>query len=284
MEIRRRAAIWWACCALLSGTGCSAQVSDEQRFAADMIRQIKQRLPGVDVARRDDPLSVSLKGGGRVESTINFHRIYGYCRNASVADCRSTREEFLDKVLRSPLPPVATAASLRIAVRDAEYIANARVGRPEPLSLVMEPIGEDLFALLVSDSPDAVATVPLDTLAKLGLTRQQAWARAWQQTRKALPALPSPSTMAQNPVLFTEQAYLASLLADTKAWHAIASAAGPELFVTVVADDMVFVARMPDGPRLEQFKQTVREDCASRPRCISPNLYRFRDGRWVVSR
>lgn len=163
------------------------------------------------------------------------------------------RATFLDKVLRNPLPPVATAASLRIAVRDAEYVANARGGGPAPLSLVTQPIGEGLFALLVSDSPDAVATVPLDTLATLGLTREQAWTRAWQQTRKTLPALPAPATLAQGAVAYVEQAYLASLLADTKGWAAIADTAGPELFVTVVADDNVLVGRMPDGaPRAVQ--------------------------------
>lgn len=277
MEIRRRTAILGACGALLSGTGCSAQVSEKQRFVAEMIRQIQQRVPGVTVVQRDDPLSVSLKGGGRAESTLNFHRIYGYCRHASAADCTAVRTEFLDKVLRNPMPPAPTPESLRIAVRDAQYVRHVP-------AIVAEPIGEDLFAVLVSNAPDSVSTVPPEALGTLKLTRGQAWARAWQQTRAGLPALPSPSAMAQNPVLFAEQPYLATLLADTKAWRAIADVAGPELFVTVVADDMVFVARMPDGPRLEQFKQTVREDCASQQRCISPNLYRFRDGRWVVSR
>lgn len=185
------------------------------------------------------------------------------------------RKEFLDTVLR--VPPVATAASLRIAVRHAEYLRHL----PD---VVAEPIGEDLFAVLVSDAPDSVATVPPDALANLKLTRDQAWARGWRQTRSGLPALPDPATLAQGAIVFAEQAYLATLLADTEAWRRVADFAGPELFVTVVADDMVFVARMADGPRLERFKQTVREDCASQPRCISPNLYRFRDGRWVVSR
>lgn len=272
MGMKGKAAIFLACGALLSGTGCSAQTSGEQRFVADMIRRIHQRLPDVEIAQLGDPLSVSLKGGGRVERMLNFGRVYRLCGQVSAKECGKAREEFLDTMLRAPLAP--TAASLRIAVRDAQYVRQV----PE---IVAEPIGDDLFAVLVSDAPDSVATVPPDRLPKLGLTRARAWTRAWQQTRAGLPKLPRGAALARSAVFYTDQAYLASLLADRKAWQAIADAVGPELLVTVVADHSVFVARLPDGPGLEQFKQTVREDCASQPRCISPNVYRFRDGRWV---
>lgn len=277
MRMQRRAAIFLACSMALAGTGCSAQTSDEQRFVAKMIQQIKQRLPGVEVTQRDDPLSVSLKGGGRVQSTINFHRVYGFCRHASAADCKATREEFLDKVLRISVPPASTAASLRIAVRDAQYVSHVP-------AIIAEPIGDDLFAVLVSNAPDTVSTVPPDALAKLGLDRVQAWARALRQTRASLPALPDPKALASGVVIYEDQPYLASLLTDTKGWAAVAEAAGPELLLTVVADDYVFVGRMPDGVRLERFRESVRQDCAGRQRCLSPNAYRFRDGRWVVSR
>ncbi|WP_180143388.1 hypothetical protein [Sphingomonas sp. R-74633] len=273
--MKQQAVIFMACGTLLSGPGCSAQVSDEQRFVADMIRRIKQRLPDVDVVRRDDPLSILLKRSGLPETTLNFGSVYRFCGQVSARECRKMREEFLETVLR--VPPMPTAASLRIAVRDAQYVRHAS-------KIVSEPIGEDLFAVLVSDAPDSIATVTPDTLPALGLTRDQAWTRAWQQTRAGLPGLPDGASLARSAVFYTEQDYLATLLADTQAWRAIDDAAGPSLLVTVVADSSVFIARMPDGPGLEQFKQTVREDCASQPRCISPNVYRFREGRWVISR
>lgn len=276
MVMQRSAAIFLACGALLFGTGCSAQASDEQRFAADMAAQLRQRLPGVQVVAQKDPLSVALKGGGRPEMTLNFHRVYGYCRHASAADCKVTREEFLDNVVRNPTPPPPTPESLRIAVHDAQYM------RQVPVTF-SEPIGDDLFAVLVSQSRVGVATVPPEALAKLGLTREEAWGRAWQQTRATLPDLPNPATLVHGAVAYVEQPYLASLLVDTKGWGAIADTAGPDLFVTVIADDDVFVGRMPDGATLQAFKQTAREDCAGRQRCLSPNVYRFRDGRWVVA-
>jgi hypothetical protein len=261
MGMKRRAAIVMACGALLSGTACSAQVSDEQRFVADMIQRIKQRLPGAEIVQQDDPLSISVKASGRAETTLNFGSVYRWCRQASAEECATMRSEFLDTVLRTPA--AATATSLRIAVRDAEYVRHVP-------KIVAEPIGEDLFAVLLSDASDGFATVPLDTLAGLGLTREQAWARAWQQTKAVLPALPSPAALAQGAVLYEGQDYFASLLADTRAWGAIAHVAGPELFVTVVADHLVFVGRMPEGPKLEQFKQTVRGDCEAQPRGTRP--------------
>ncbi|MEP9358506.1 hypothetical protein [Sphingomonas sp. KR3-1] len=274
---KKRRAILLACGALLSITGCSAQVGDKQRFVADMIEQIKQRLPGVEVTQRDDPLSVSLKGGGRAQITLNFHRIYGFCRHASVEVCTATRSAFLDKVVRNPVPPAPTVASLRIAVHSAEYMKHVPAH-------VAEPIGDDLFAVLVSNAPDSVSTVPPEALVKLGLNREQAWMRALRQTRAQLPALPDPARLARGVVVYQDQPYLASLLTDAKGWAAVSETAGPDFLLTVVADDYVFVGRMPDGPRLEQFKQSVREDCASRQRCLSPNVYRFHDGRWVISR
>ncbi|HWU96365.1 MAG TPA: hypothetical protein VN029_12265 [Sphingomonas sp.] len=278
--------VLWACGALLAATSCHAQAVDERSFAAGMIAQIRQRAPGVEVVPQDDPLSVSVKGGGwKEEATLNFHRVYGYCLNAAPADCKATRDEFLDKILAHPVPPAMTPASLRLAVRDAQYVAYIRGMEKKGEQLVLaEPIGEDLFAILVSDSADAIAVVTPEKLAELGMTRAQAWRRGWAQTRAALPALPDGTALAKSAVAYQEQGYLASLLIDTRAWQAIAEKAGPELFVIVVSDNFVFVGGMANGPELERFKQTVREDCASQPRCISPNLYRFRDGRWVVSR
>ncbi len=286
MRMMRGMAVTWACSALFAATACHAQAKDEPSFAAEMIAQLKQRVPGLEIVGQDenDPLAVRVTGGEWQEATINFHRIYGYCQNASPAECKTTRDEFLDKILKRPAAAGITASSLRLAVRDAQYVDYVRRLDAAKSMLVAEPIGDDLFAILVSDSPDTLTLVSPEELAKLGMTRKQAWARAWQLTRAGLPTLPDGAALAKSAVAYQDQGYLASLLIDTKAWRAIADKAGPEMFVTVVADNFVFVGRMPDGPRLEKFRQTVREDCESQQRCVSPNLYRFRDGRWVVSR
>ena len=84
-------------------------------------------------------------------------------------------------------------------------------------------------------------------------------------------------------VVYELPEYAASLLARPDQWRALAEAVGPDLFVTAVSDQFVFVGMLPPGENLEGFRQTVRDDCASQERCISPNLYRWRDGRWIVA-
>ncbi|WP_298195094.1 hypothetical protein [Novosphingobium sp.] len=40
---------------------------------------------------------------------------------------------------------------------------------------------------------------------------------------------------------------------------------------------------MPDGAKLDGFAETVRKDCAEQERCISPHIYRFRNGQWRIA-
>jgi transcriptional regulator with XRE-family HTH domain len=63
----------------------------------------------------------------------------------------------------------------------------------------------------------------------------------------------------------------------------IAALVGPDLFVPVVFDGFVFVAALPDGPALEDFAATVSKDCAEQERCISPHIYRFRNGQCRIA-
>lgn len=265
----------------LVAANCQAQPQDEATFAAEMLELVKTRFPDVEVTPLSDPLSITVKAPGQEEMTVNFHRIFGFCRNASAADCATTRDELLAKILR--MPPAVTPEALRLAVRDRQYVEYIRTLETKKAMAITRQIGEDLFAVLVADSPETVQVVPPDQLATLGMTQEQAWSRAWEQTRKTLPPLPEASKLRNQAFAYQDQEYVASLLIDLAAWAPIAETAGPDLFVTVVADNFVFVGLGADGPKLERFRQSVREDCASQPRCVSPNLYRFRDGLWRIA-
>lgn len=272
--------------ALLATAGirtAGAQASPERDFAAAMIAELKARHPGGRFVPEPDPLSVTIKRRGKPDFTAFFHRIFGYCRQAAKSDCAAARAKFLDAILIDT-PPVTTA-SLRLALRDQEYIDGARkvVGRTKDRQLIIEPIGDDLFATLVSDSEQTVAVVNVGHLAAWKMSREAAWQIAWSQTRAVLPKLPNAKQLAKAPVMFQGFEFAASLLIDTPGWQRLAAAVGPQLFATVVADDVVFVGKIPDGPGLLKFKQSVREDCDSQPRCLSPNVYRFREGRWVIA-
>lgn len=94
--------------------------------------------------------------------------------------------------------------------------------------------------------------------------------------------MPTAVQLRKSAMAYEDAPYLGSLVIDTNAWAKVAAAIGPDVFMTVVSDQFVFFGQMPDGAGLESFKKTVADDCAARQRCISPHLYRFRDGQWVA--
>lgn len=281
-RIARRLAIASAAASLACVTTAYGQQASPAAFTADMSKRVKARIPAVVITPDPaDPLAVHIEGGEWKDAVMNFHRLFYYCQTSSAADCEAVKVEFVDKTTKKT-PPV-TAASLRLIVRDAEYLAYIRSLKKQP-PVIFEQIGEDLYALLASDSADTIAVVPEAELADLGLNRARAWALADKQTRADLPPLPTVEQLKKSAVGYQDQSYLGSLLIDRAAWAKLSAAIGPDLFMTVVSDNFVFVGVMPDGPSLEKFRKTVAEDCAEQQRCISPNLYRFCNGSWKIAR
>jgi hypothetical protein len=268
-------------CALVWATAGHA-AENERKFAARLLPQLQAAAPDWELrVSADDPLTIELTQGDGQTGTINLHRIYGFCQNAMPEECDQVASEFVSRI--SAERPEPTAADLRVIVRDQEYVDHVVRTLPDGNRPPHRQIGDDLFAILAFDSPDTIALANEESLRALGLEGAAAWQLAEAQTKAILPPFPDGAGLAQNAVAFQEYEYLPSMLADTDAWRAIALAAGPDLFVTAVSDRFVFVAVLPDGPNLEEFKQVVREDCAAQERCISPNIYRFRDGRWVIA-
>lgn len=242
-------------------------------------------MPGAEMLlKADEPLVIEIrKNSVRDEGVINLHRIWSYCQNVSAPDCEASKAEFLGKI--SYVPPPARADMLRLIVRDQEYYDYLRDHPAENGERIGigRPIGGGLYALLASDSKEAIAMAGDKALQEMGLTEQQAWDIAFHQTKAILPALPSPAKLKKAGYAYQDSEYLGSLLADLPAWEAISREVGPNLFVTVVSDQLVFVGTMPAGSGLESFKQTVAEDCKQQQRCISPYIYRFDRGAWTVA-
>lgn len=269
---------------LLVIAGCSPAIADETQFRADMIERFRKAYPGAEFAPGKEELQVGIKGGEWQEATINLHRIFLFCQTAAIGDCDTVKDEFVGKI--GTKPQKLAADSLRIIVRDKEYIDYARRLGSDPAErqAIYRAIGEDLFAVLASDGPETIALVGDTGLAELGMSEADAWDRAWRQTQALLPALPEPAKFLEQAMAFESDEYLASLTADLPAWKKVAGVVGPKLMMTVVSDQFVFVGRLDDGPELAQFRKSVEKDCRAQQRCVSPNIYRFRDGRWVIAR
>ena len=263
-------------------SACAAE--SEREFAQGMLEKLQAAVPdGEFRIASDDPLAIEMKHDGVWDdAVINTHRIYGYCRNASAEDCRAAADEFAASI--NIRPPEPKASDLRVIVRDKEYIDYLmQAGPDEDHQPVFRPIGEDLVAIVAFDSPQTIALAMRPKLREFGLEDDEAWRVASAQTKAVLPELPPAARFAEGAVAFQEYEFLPSLLADTEVWGAISAEAGPNLFATAVSDYFVLIGTMPDGPELDRFKQTVIEDCEAQQRCISPNVYRFRNGRWVIA-
>lgn len=267
-------------------SGCKAQAQpSEAEFAAAMIPRLQAALPDAELASDpDDPLAIKLdKWNDMEDAQINLHRIYGYCLNATAQDCETVSAEFIEKITYRPPPP--EAKDLRVIVRDSQYWAYveetfAAKGTLPP----HRRIGEDLYAILAFDSPETITLAQGDDLKEMGLEGDAAWVLAQRQTAAILPPLPDGAAVKKQGVAFQDFEYLPSMLVDSAGWDRLARQVGPDLFVTAVSDGFVFVGLMPAGPGLDEFRKTVQEDCNAQPRCISPNIYRWRNGRWVIAR
>lgn len=266
-------------------SACSAQSYDPDTFRDEMIARFSASNPEAKFSRGAEPLVIDVKGGALDGGTINLHRVYTFCLTATVEDCESERKNLADNLARGA--PEPTKESLRIVVRDQQYLdylqdMQAKEGKGSERALYRQ-IGEDLYAFVASDDATTIAIVTTQQLDDMGVTANEAWALADHNTKAIIPTLPEPAKLKSEAMAFQGFPYLSALVADLDGWRRISDAVGSDLFMTVVSDQFVFVGLMPDK-NVAQFKVTVEEDCSAQPRCVSPNVYRFRDGHWVVAR
>jgi hypothetical protein len=258
-------------------------VVGERDFAAAMRERLRVAAPDLETRESaSDPLVIEIKHEGEWgRARINLHRLHAFCGDAAAEDCEAVLANFVRRTT-APLPE-PTSADLRVVVRNRFYVEHLLETQPEDARPIYRQIGDDLFALLAFDFPDGVGIAVPEQLRSLGLEDTGAWRVAGDQTRAVLPELPLDVDLAKYPVSFQEYDFLPSLLADVDAWPPLAEKAGPDLFAAAISDFSVWIGVMPDGPRFEDFKRAVRAECAEWERCISPNVYRFRDGRWVIA-
>jgi hypothetical protein len=277
--------------ALLGSGVAAAQASDaaERAFRADMEQRIVRAVPGIEL-RGTEPLSIEVVGTNLDGAVINFHRLYGYCQTASVADCEAEKGAFVEATASiARATPEKSAASLKIIVRDRQYVEgleNAHRQSPrgaEPMPYVIRPIGDDLFAILVFDAPTTIAIALQADFAPLNLTPDQAWTLALDQTFAILPRVRRGDDVDAINVVESRE-YGASMLLNTDMWEELSAFYGPTMAMTVVSDQFVLFGRIADGDAMTSFARAAAEDCAAAARCISPHVYRWRGGRWVRSR
>jgi len=273
--------------ASVSSAACAQQPSPSQ-FTGEMIHAFQAQNPKAIIKPKPGD-SLAIVGSGianQHDLTINLDRIYRYCLTASAKDCLDAKNEFIIKISSASGGKIDEKSNLRVIVRDEQYILYIREmfknskknDLPE-----FRPIGGGLYEILDFDSANSIKLADISALAKLQLTAAEAWTLGENQTYTHLPKLPITNLLEKDAVAFEAKEYLGSLLTQRENWAVWSKAVGPEMFVTVVSDQFVFVGKLPNGPKLDQFAKTVADDCSHQQRCISPHIYRFSDGQWVVA-
>ncbi|WP_285711327.1 hypothetical protein [Erythrobacter oryzae] len=283
---KRPAMLSFLAALLLAASPAQAQTGPEARaFAADALPKIRAAFPDAEVAQEPgEPLQINITRKGETEPAVmNLHRVFGFCQNVPKTDCEAETARLIAILAKASVNPEGEAANLRLIVRDAEYWNFVLGSKLDPLPPHRQ-IGEDLFAILVFDSPEAIALAPADRIAELGLSPENAWLFAERQTARILPGLPETGARIEGLVVFQGDEYTSSMMAYPERWAAIAEATGPDLAVIANSDQFVFAAMVPDGAELERYRDLAEDQCKLAPRCISPNVYRWREGRWVIAR
>ena len=269
--------------ALLMASICQAAPS-ERDLGTGMLARLQAAMPDVELRiSADDPLVIEMKDRGEWgDGVYDLHPVHSLCARMTPEECGAFLDDYV--AAASGVPPAPSAENLRVVVRQADYLARLRQKMPRDQRPLSRQIGDDLFALLAFVDANGIAIASPGQIRALGPDEVAIWQRAGEQTRAMLPPLPKPIDIVRDYVAFENGNLLSSLLADTDAWRAIADEVGPELAVAATSDQLVFVGALPVDERgMEDFKRAVRDDCKRMQECISPNVYRFRDGRWVIA-
>jgi len=270
----------------------SARLPAQDDFAADMLRRLRAAMPTavltqnpadpdtIMAAPKDDPATTDPDKTRQ----INLHNIRRACAGASRAECRAMKTRFVR--MSSGPEPVPTAAGLRLVVRPRGYIdaTKAMLHGDRDHFPVVRSIGDDLFAVLAAASDDMIVLISRDGLRELGLSRAEGWAQAQRQTAAILPPMPTAAEIRPHPRVYQDFDNGAALLIDRAGWTALSKAVGGVLFATVAADDQVSIWVDPEEETLRSLSNMATETCDAHPRCISPHVYRFDDGRWRIAR
>lgn len=259
----------------------------ERAFAEQALPEIVVAFPDAEVSvEPGDPLQINIKRATEAESgAINLHRLFNFCKTITPEECAAERSRLVNIFAEASTRAAPTAANLRIIVRDAQYwdYVERTLGKRGTLP-IHRKIGDDLYAILAIDSPEAIQAADGAVVTDLGLSEAEAWAQAADQTEAIIPGLPEDQVIGDSLFAFQGEEYTGTMLAFPDRWTALAAANGPDLAVIVNSDQMVAAAVIPDGAELDRFRQLAQEQCDVAPRCTSPNVYRWRDGRWVIAR
>ncbi|MBZ8142613.1 hypothetical protein CLD22_22270 [Rubrivivax gelatinosus] len=267
---------------LLVTTAAVAQpvALDEDTFTRHAAEQLQRTLSSGPVTVLG-PLTL-----GVGEAQVNLDRIHAFCQR-NTEGCAERLQAFLRDIVVSMGDAQArpSADALRIVLRSAAYVANARAsiaGGSVPGRLDARPFLGDLMAVPVLDGERSVRLLGSQQRDELGLSEDQAFAHGLENLHTRLVPLAveaQPVTPGRLGVLGNDF-YQPSRLLLHDGWAQLAEAQGGVLVVAVPATDLLLYSADDSPAGLGALRALVADALARAPNPLSPALLRWRPDGW----
>jgi len=266
-----------------SGTGALRDEDvpfEKEAFTAFMADRFRQAMPGWQITIAG-PLTLKVVMPDGDENTSMLNRAHEFClRNRR--GCAEWLDDYVTKMrdYRKDAKTPLDRGMLRIVVRMKRYI-EAQQARERGDELVVEPVADDLAAMVYFDLPTAMRTVMAPDLSALGLNRAEALAQAKANLAADRADFEAAFADPEDEIGMIEgDAYQSSWFALPEAWSSAAALFDGKLIAAVPGIDTLLYAR-DTGPDSVDALRDAAEDMADRnERPISTSVYRWTAQGW----
>ena len=274
-----------AAASLLLLTQCQGR--SERAFTQQVAARIREQNPGANV-RVTASLTLEVEKPDGTKSTHSLDNLWREC-GSRPTDCGEPLERYV-RLAAGELPKVENAATLRVVLRDREFVTQMQAalrGARSPKILadsqpVLRPFVGDLLIGYVFDSEDGMQVVSRGALAKLGLTEAALHDRALANTEAALEAIPyepmEPGSSLR--MVSAGDSYEASRVLLHERWRPIARAVRGDLLVSAPArDTVIFTGSREDVKGLRALAGRISTE---QHHPLSPTILQWTEDSWVV--
>jgi uncharacterized protein YtpQ (UPF0354 family) len=177
--------------------------------------------------------------------------------------------------------PLSTK-DMRVVVRSAAEIAEARQTMGGSLSLVAKPLADDLFQVLVFDRPQSQRFATGADIDQLKLSESDALSLGLRNIAVTLPPLASVThDLAPHQIgVIQGDAYDSSRILLANDWAPLAKKLDGHLLVAVPASDTVLYAEENGTQSVRALASLARDSAARAQRAVSPAVLRWTPAGW----
>jgi hypothetical protein len=268
----------------LLGVGVAENVPrDESGFTQFVATRLHSQLSDAEIIVKG-PLTLSVG-----DLQVNLDRIFTFCQGNSEG-CLAQIDNYVGGAAEAyrvqHAPP--TKEAVRLVVKTAEYIENARSAPAgsKPLQMQPRPFVEGLYVLPVLDSPRTIRWMGDGDNTKLGLTADEVFELGIANLKRELPPLMDVAKVAGKKQIgqMLAGAFNPSRMILLDSWAPLAQAQGGVLIVAIPATDAVFYVGENSPKAIEALRTLTKTILARAPNKLSDNLYRWRASGWELVR